>query len=126
MPADEPEMDVDMDIDQPEEESIQPSFEGEKAEETKEVEESKSVEAHLREYSEMVKASTDSGDDASAKSPVAAKGGSEPKAEGVDPTKGGEEKGGKAPAPKADTAKYQNRAGGSVKQSPAPKPKTSE
>ena len=95
--------------------------------EEKEVEESKkSVEEHLREYSEMVKASAGGDDDKSAKSPVAAKGGSAPNASAVK-TDTKVEAGGNVAAPKADTTAYANRGGkGKVDPKPAPAPKTSE
>ena len=74
----------------------------------------------------MIKADMSGDDDGgSKKSPVTATGGAK---SGASPVKTDtkEEKGGTVPAPKTDTAKYQNRAGGKVKQSPAPKPKASE
>jgi hypothetical protein len=129
-PEADPEADPEMEFPAPEEESRIP-FEGkdEEVDETKEKEDegkTKSVDEHLREYSEMITADMSGDDDGgSKKSPVASAGGAK---SGASPVKTDtkEEKGGSAPAPKADTAKYQNRAGGTVKQSPAPKPKASE
>jgi len=116
-----------MDMDKPEEESMEPSFEGEdeaveETEETEVEESKKTVEEHLREYSEMVKASTGGDDDKSAKSPVATKGGSNPTASPVK-TDTKVESGGTVSAPKADTTPYGNRGGkGKVDPKPAPKP----
>jgi len=74
----------------------------------------------------MVKASASEGGDASAKSPVATKGGATPTASPVK-TDTKMEAGGKVAAPKADTTPYANRGGkGKVDPKPAPKPKTSE
>jgi hypothetical protein len=129
-PEADPEADPEMEFPAPEEESRIP-FEGkdEEVDETKEEEDegkTKSVDEHLREYSEMITADMSGDDDGgSKKSPVTATGGAK---SGASPVKTDtkEEKGGTVPAPKTDTAKYQNRAGGKVKQSPAPKPKASE
>ena len=67
-----PDMDMDMDMDKPEEAMEEPTIEGEdeaveETEETEVEESKKTVEEHLREYSEMVKASTGGDDDKSAK-----------------------------------------------------------
>ena len=117
-------MDMDMDMDdeeKPEEESIEPSFESKE-------DPNKSVDEHLREYTEMVKADMSGNDDGGAKkSAVASSGGAKEGGKPHNFTQGGEEKGGKAPSPKMDTEKYANRGGaGKVAPKPAPKPKTSE
>ena len=74
----------------------------------------------------MVKASAGGDDDKSAKSPVAAKGGSTPTASAVK-TDTKVEAGGNVAAPKADTTSYANRGGkGKVKPMPAPKPEMND
>ena len=127
----EPELDVEIDPEAeadpeaeigfpaPEEEGIRRPFEGKK-----EIDDSKkSVDEHLKEYSQMVKADMTGDDDGgSKKSPVAGK--NDMGGTSANIAKGGEEKGGNVSAPKADATKYANRAGGTAKSmsSPAPKP----
>ena len=83
------------------------------------------VEEHLKEYSEMVKADMSGDDDGGAKkSPVAAKNDMGGTAANI--AKGSsEEKGGATPKSESSSEKYANRPGGTSKSmtSPAPKPK---
>ena len=96
-------------------------FEGKKAQ----TDEKKSVDEHLKEYSQMVKADMTGDDDGGAKkSPVAGKNDMGGTAANI--AKGSsEEKGGATPKSETKGDKFANRPGGTAKSmtSPAPKPK---
>jgi hypothetical protein len=116
-PEVDPEAEPEIEFQPPEEEESRIPFEGKDGKKT--------VDEHLKEYSNMVKADMSGDDDGGAKkSPVAGKNDMGGTAANI--AKGSsEEKGGKVSAPKADATKYANRAGGTSKSmtSPAPKPK---
>jgi hypothetical protein len=115
----EPEVDAEIEFPAPEEEGLRRRpFEGRTAKNTK------SVDEHLKEYSEMVKADMSGDDDGgSKKSPVASK--NDMGGTSANIAKGGEEKGGSTPTSETKSDKFANRPGGSSKNmtSPAPKPK---
>ena len=126
-PEADPEADPEMEFPAPEEEGIRRRegirrpFEGKE----KTGDKAQTVEEHLKEYSEMVKADMSGDDDGGAKkSPVAAKNDMGGTAANI--AKGSsEEKGGATPKSESSSEKYANRPGGTSKSmtSPAPKPK---
>jgi len=83
----------------------------------------KSATEEIREYVNKVSASNTDGSDNSTKSPVAGKNDMGGDAKNI--AQGGEETGGKAPAPKEEDAGNVNKPGAKAKMSAAPKAKTS-
>ena len=120
-PEADPEADPEMEFPAPEEEAVRRPFEGKE----KTGDKAQTVEEHLKEYSEMVKADMSGDDDGGAKkSPVAGKNDMGGTAANI--AKGSsEEKGGATPKSESSSEKYANRPGGTSKSmtSPAPKPK---
>ncbi len=120
-PEADPEAEPEMEFPAPEEEAVRRPFEGKE----KTGDKAQTVEEHLKEYSEMVKADMSGDDDGGAKkSPVAGKNDMGGTAANI--AKGSsEEKGGATPKSESSSEKYANRPGGTSKSmtSPAPKPK---